>query len=145
MKGPVTVVSIPLLLILSDNRESLSRLSWLYFGICRTHSDVLRPQRPDPHPATLGAFSHHCTVEEGKGRREKSTRSAVRVDLFAGPDSFHREPRGAPHSPSVSSLSRVSLSLTPINIQLDTRSLRSTRQYTRNLSRKPIRILPKIS
>jgi len=39
---------------------------------------------------------------------------------------------------------RISLSLTPIDMQLDTQSLRSTKRYTRNLTRKTIRTLPKL-
>jgi len=47
------------------------------------------------------------------------------------------------HRPS--RVCRVSLSLTPINVQLDTQSLRLTKRYTRNLTQKPIRTLPKLS
>ena len=111
-----------------------------YFG-----SDVLRPQRPDPHLAALGAFNCGHSVEEGKNCREKTSCSAARTILFPSPDSRHREPRGAPHSSSVSALSCVCVCLTPVNMQLDTRSLRSIKRSTRNLTRKPIRTLPKPS
>lgn len=47
------------------------------------------------------------------------------------------------HRPS--RVCRVSLSLTPIDMQLDTQSLRSTKRYTRNLTRNPTRTLPRLS
>jgi len=71
------------------------------------HSDVLRPQCPDPHPATLGRSD---AVEERKGRRKTDPRSAARIILFADPDSHHGESRGTPYSSSVPSPSRVACS-----------------------------------
>jgi len=47
------------------------------------------------------------------------------------------------HRPSL--LCRVSLALTSMNVQLDTRSSRLIRQYTRNSTQKPIRTLLKPS
>ena len=80
------------------------------FAVLGPRSDVLRPQRPDPHLAALGALNCGHSVKEGKNCREKTSCSAARTILFPSPDSRYREPRGAPHSSSVSALSCLSLS-----------------------------------